>query len=102
MGSDHYPIMFNLRVSNKFISEISSKIRLNLEKADWKKFRSILDAVAGSIQPETLGSTTTSELCALITEQITQAAEASIPKVANRSYNSLPGEIVELIKSKEN
>ena len=46
MGSDHYPIMFNLRVSNKFISEILSKIRLNLEKADWIKFKAILEDIA--------------------------------------------------------
>jgi len=100
MGSDHYPIMFNLRVSNKFISEISSKIRLNLEKADWLKFRNTLEAVAKNIEPETLGSLTTSDISAMITEQIIKAAEESIPKVYNRSHNSLPSEIVDVIKSK--
>ena len=75
MGSDNYQI--NLRVYNKFISEILSKIRLNLEKADWIKFKAILEDIAKKIQQETLGSLSTSELSDMITKQITKAAEES-------------------------
>ncbi len=100
MSSDHCPVIFNINLGDKIKLDLNeNKIRLNFAKADWDQYSAILEEAAKTT-PEKLGSLSNEEINDLISKQILGAADKSIPKFINRGKNSLPKEIIDLIKFK--
>jgi len=101
MDSDHCPIYFDLKLSgHTVLNNDDKKVRLNFAKADWVQFRNILDEKAKDISEYQLGSMNINKLNELISNQILEVVEKSVPKFLNKSNNSLPKEIVDLIMIK--
>ena len=102
MSSDHCPISFDMQLSDSFLLDSTdSKIRLNFAKADWDLFRKILDENTNKLTESNLKSLNINELNDLISNQILNAVEISVPKFLSRNIkNSLPKEIIDLIKYK--
>ena len=101
MESDHCPISFSINLSGggKLINE-NTKTRYNFAKADWVLFRKLLEEKALSTTEIQMGSLDINELNELISKQLLDAVEKSVPKFTKMSHNSLPKEIIELIKLK--
>jgi len=101
MDSDHCSIYFDLKLSGHTVfNNDDKKVRLNFAKADWVQFRNILDEKAKDISEYQLGPMNINKLNELISNQILEAVEKSVPKFLNKSNNSLPKEIVDLIMIK--
>ena len=102
MGSDHCPISCQILLNDKpvFLKEITHK-RLNFNRANWALFQEELTKKAynsNSIYDKKL---TVEELNHKVTEDIQTAANNAIPFSASNRSNSLPNEILKLIKQKK-
>jgi len=101
MGSDHFPVMFRVNLKKmKPPNKPSAEGRLNFKKADWELYRFHLEGIAKATPLSYIESLSIDELNDLVSDNIFEAASISIPKYVFRSNNSLPSEIVELIKQK--
>lgn len=99
MESDHCPITFNIQVNGREnVEKTYDKNRFNFAKANWVNFRNILEENSNNIRE--LESLSIDDLNDLISKQILNAVEKSVPKCVIRGNNSLPKEIVDLIKLK--
>ncbi len=101
MDSDHCPITFNIKLTDNVALAISeNKTRYNFAKADWVLFRKILEDKVKLTTTYLTGTTNIDELNEFISDQLIEAVEICVPKFVHRSNNSLPIEIVDLIKIK--
>ena len=71
MGSDHLPICMSYSNDKEFVTP---NYKYNMKLADWNRFMNNVDLE--------LRNTTAENNCTIITEQIIQGAESSIPKAS--------------------
>jgi hypothetical protein len=95
MTSDHYPIRIHLNMSPQ-INCPQLKNKYNFKKANWSLFREML-----MVRNDELNSDNVDELNLLISNNIINAANHSIPKVGEKIYKTaLPKEIIKIIKDR--
>jgi len=101
MTSDHCPVTFNFKISGNDKIINSKKNRLNFSKANWVLFRKMLEDVAQNTSVSELKSLEINKLNEKISSHMLETIEESVPKFIKRGFNSLPKEIVDLIKFKK-
>ena len=102
MESDHSPIMFHINCSGKVKhNTLSGKSRLNFSKADWPLYERLLVDFANSLSHDELNALSMEELNELVCRHINEVVKKSVPKFINRSSNSLPKFILDLINEKK-
>ena len=102
MGSDHSPLL--LILNNKKI-EIEEKkrdtVRLNFNKANWFEYKQILHDKANMLLNNTdLKNYDVDKLNDIVTQNISEATHASIPRYDDAYENTLPQEIICLIRKR--
>ena len=98
MGSDHAPIACNINLKKCINPNLSSKEpRYNFSKADWSKYKEILNGGVSELESPSV-SLDVNSLNDKLCELMRQAADASIPKYIECSVKSYPKDIVNLIK----
>ena len=103
MGSDHSPITFKLRWDNniKLNKFKDGKISFNLNNANWVLYKKILVEYSDQlINNPNYYNFDVNTLNEIISKQILEAAEISIPKYKNMFGKSFPKKIVELIHAR--
>ena len=102
MESDHSPILFHINCSGKIeLSASSGKLRLNFAKADWSLYARLLVELANSVTHDELHALSMDELNELVCSHINEVVKKSVPKFINRTSNSLPKFILDLINEKK-
>ena len=100
MMSDHFPVSVNLNLSAGDLQNLKNELiepRFNFQKANWLLFHEVLLSKANSYSIEYINSLDAESLNTLVSTNIIEAANRSIPKFCNRSNKSLPQEILCLI-----
>ena len=99
MGSDHCPISCLLSLNRKIkMDDVAVKPRFNFHRADWSKYEEILTTRSNEFSYLLNEDMGVEKLNERVTEDILHAVNVSIPLTKPRKPNSLPQNIVELIK----
>lgn len=98
--SDHLAITYTISLNQSVRSTSPSRVRLDYSKADWTKFRTIIDQNImhniiindeSEIEPNLIH----------FTDVITNSLKDSVPRTKQRTYtDQIPDEIIDLIKYK--
>jgi exonuclease III len=101
MESDHCPILFYINCAGKIKQNaFHGKPRLNFAKADWTLYKTLMADKSNSCSFEDLLALSIDELNELVCNHINEAVSKSVPKYLNRSSNSLPKYILDMISEK--
>ena len=75
-------------------------LNYNFKKADWNKYREIVNRGISELDSKQLGNLEINSLNAQLSDLMVRAAESSIPKFLNYNAKSYPEEIIVLIKNR--
>ena len=82
-GSDHFPIVIDLKGVGSNDEEGNPKEKWNINKADWSKYNAVANNMMEALSSE-LDEARTEDLAALLTQTIGNAAKEAIPRTTKK------------------